>query len=90
MQVRKIQDKIFEVRGFRIVFDYDLAEMCDVQTRVLNHAVKRNIKRFPKDFMYRLTEKEWRDMSSQFVMTSLNKRPKAARPFVFTDNTDKK
>jgi hypothetical protein len=59
--------------------------MYDVETRILNQAVKRNIKRFPADFMFQLTEKEWKNMSSQIVMTSPHKRPKTALPFAFTE-----
>lgn len=67
------------------MLDFDLAELYEVETRVLNQAVKRNIKRFPKGFMFQLTEKEWETMSSQFVMTSPSKRPKAALPLAFTE-----
>lgn len=65
------------------MLDFDLAELYEVETRVLNQAVKRNIKRFPKDFMFQLTEKEWEMMSSQIVMTY--KRPKTALPLAFTE-----
>ena len=51
------------------MFDFDLAALYDVETKVLNQAVKRNIKRFPGDFMFQLTKEEWNDMSSQIVMT---------------------
>ena len=51
------------------MLDFDLAALYEVETRILNQAVKRNIKRFPKDFMFQLTRKEWNDMSSQIVMT---------------------
>lgn len=64
-----IQSKIYELRGQKIMFDYDLASMYGVETRVLNQAVKRNITRFPEDFMFQLTREEWESMSSQFVMT---------------------
>ena len=57
--------------------DFDLAELYEVETRVLNQAIKRNIESFQNDFMFRLTAKEWKMMSSQFVMTYLGKRPKA-------------
>ena len=67
--------KIFTIRNKKVMLDFDLAELYEVETRVLNQAVKRNIKRFPSDFMFRLTKEEWDDMSSQFVMTS-TKRPK--------------
>jgi hypothetical protein len=68
------------------MFDFDLAEMYQVETRVLNQAVKRNIDRFPDDFMFQLTKAEWENMSSQFVMTSHVKRPKSAIPFAFTEH----
>jgi hypothetical protein len=57
--------------------DFDLAELYEVETRVLNQAIKRNIESFQNDFMFRLAAKEWKMMSSQFVMTCLGKRPKA-------------
>lgn len=81
-----IQSKIYEIRGQKVMLDRDLAELYQVETRVLNQAVKRNIERFPEDFMFRLTSKEWETMSSQFVMTSVGKRPKSAIPFVFTEH----
>jgi phage regulator Rha-like protein len=67
--IRSIQNRIYEIRGERVMLDFDLADLYEVETRVLNQAVKRNIKRFPKDFMFQLTKDEWNDMSSQFVMT---------------------
>lgn len=67
--IRSIQNRIYEIRGERVMLDFDLAALYEVETRVLNQSVKRNIKRFPKDFMFQLTRKEWNDMSSQFVMT---------------------
>lgn len=70
MQLAVIQNKIFEIRGQKIMFDFDLADMYEVETRVLNQAVKRNIDRFPKDFMFQLTKKEWESLRSQFVMMS--------------------
>jgi hypothetical protein len=84
MQLQKIQTKIYEIRGQKVLFDFDLAELYEVETRVLNQAVKRNLDIFPIDFMFQLTENEWERMSSQFVMTSPNKRPKSALPFAFT------
>ena len=68
------------------MLDFDLAELYSVETRVMNQAVKRNMDRFPKDFMFQLTAKEWKNMSSQFVMTSTNKRPKKALPYAFTEH----
>lgn len=85
-QLQVIQSKIYEIRGQKVMLDFDLAEMYQVETRVLNQAVKRNIERFPKDFMFQLTSEEWNSMSSQFVMTSRMKRPKSAIPLAFTEH----
>lgn len=85
-QLQVIQSKIYEIRGQKVMLDFDLAEMYQVETRVLNQAVKRNIERFPKDFMFQLTLEEWNSMSSQFVMTSRMKRPKSAIPLAFTEH----
>ena len=71
-EIEIIQSKIYEVRGRRVMLDTDLAELYQVETRVLNQAVKRNESRFPEDFMFRLTDSEWATISSQFVMTSTN------------------
>ena len=67
------------------MLDFDLADIYQVETRALNQSVKRNIQRFPIDFMFQLTSTEWKNMSSQFVMTSRTKRPKSAIPFAFTE-----
>ena len=68
------------------MLDFDLAELYEVETRVLNQAVKRNLDIFPDDFMFQLTKSEWESMSSQFVMTSPSKRPKSAIPLAFTEH----
>jgi hypothetical protein len=65
--ITSIQNRIYEIRGERVMLD--LADLYEVPTKVLNQAVKRNIKRFPKDFMFRLTQAEWEEMRSQFVTT---------------------
>jgi hypothetical protein len=85
MQVTTLQSKIYELRGQKVMLDYDLAGLYELEARVLNQAVKRNIKRFPNDFMFQLTEEEWKGMSSQIVMTYPTKRPKSAFPFAFTE-----
>ncbi len=84
MQLQHIQQKIYEIRGMNVMLDFDLATLYEVETRVLNQAVKRNIKRFPYDFMFQLSEQEWRTMSSQIVMTSY-KRPQNSVPYAFTE-----
>ena len=85
-QLELIQSKIYEIRRQRVMLDFDLAELYQVETRVLNQAVKRNIDRFPEDFMFQVTAEEWVVISSQFVMTSRNKRPKSALPLAFTEH----
>ncbi|MEO8821121.1 MAG: ORF6N domain-containing protein [Ginsengibacter sp.] len=68
MQTQFIQEKIFEISGHKIMLDFDLAALYEVETRVFNQAVKRNIESFPEDFMFRLTKKEWSHLRSQFVI----------------------
>lgn len=65
--IRSIQNRIYELRGERVMLDFDLADLYEAPTKALNQAVKRNIKRFPKDFMFRLTLNEWKDIRSQNV-----------------------
>jgi hypothetical protein len=62
-----IRDKIYDIRGQKVMLDFDLAELYGVETKVFNQAVKRNINRFPEDFMFQLTAEEWN--SSQIVMS---------------------
>jgi hypothetical protein len=85
MDLIQIQNKIYTIREQKVMLDYDLAALYEVETRVLNQSVKRNLKRFPPDFMFQLTVKEWEGMSSQIVMTSTSKRPKTAIPYAFTE-----
>ena len=78
-----IQNLIYEIRGQKVMLDFDLAKLYQVETKVLNQAVKRNIKRFPPDFMFQLTAEEVLIMRSQFVTSS--KRKLSAQPFAFTE-----
>lgn len=70
MEIQIIQNKIYEICGMRVMLDFDLAEMYEVETRVLNQSVKRNIKRFPSDFMFQLKSIEFENLISQFVTSS--------------------
>ncbi|WP_302430842.1 ORF6N domain-containing protein [Alistipes dispar] len=70
MELQPIQSKIFEIRGQRVMLDRDLAELYQVTTGALNQAVKRNIKRFPPDFMFQLTHQEFVNLKSQIVTSS--------------------
>lgn len=94
--IQSIQNKIYEIRGERVMVDFDLAALYEVEARVLNQAVKRNIKRFPQDFMFQLTSAEVEDLraqidfmqqeiSSQIVTTYPSRRPNKALPYAFTE-----
>ena len=82
-ELQLIQSKIYEIRGQKVMLDFDLAEMYEVETRVLNQAVKRNIRRFPDDFMFQLTVNEWDNLKSQFVISRWGGTRKL--PFAFTE-----
>jgi len=78
-----VQNLIYEIRGQKVMLDFDLAKLYQVETKVLNQAVKRNAERFPSDFMFRLTAEEVLNMRSQIVTAS--KRNTSAPPFAFTE-----
>ncbi len=67
MQLQVIQHKIYEIRGQKVMLDFDLAELYGTETRVFNQAVKRNIESFPEEFMFKLRREEWKYIRSQFV-----------------------
>ena len=81
-----VMNKIYLIRGQKVMLDRDLAVLYNVDTKVLNQAVRRNVKRFPKDFMFRLTKKEWESLRSQFVTLETG-RGKYSKylPFAFTE-----
>jgi phage regulator Rha-like protein len=64
--IKSIQNRIYEIRGERVMLDRDLALLYEINVKVLNQAVKRNIKRFPKDFMFQLTKEELEELRFQF------------------------
>jgi len=68
----KIKNKIHTIRQLQVILDEDLAELYQVETRVLNQAVKRNSERFPPKFMFQLTEIEHKNLKSQIVTSSLD------------------
>jgi len=76
--------RIRSIRGHKVLHDFNLAELYEVQTKALNQAVKRNFQRFPVDFMFRLTSEEWESMRSQIVTALPNKRNVSATPYAFT------
>ena len=83
-KVVSVQDMIYEIRGQRVMFDRDLAQLYGVEVKRLNEAVKRNIKRFPVDFMFQLTDDEWRILRSQFATFSKDARKYI--PYVFSEH----
>jgi len=85
--IQSIQNRIYEIRGERVMLDFDLAALYEVPTKVLNQAVKRNIKRFPKDFMFRLTPAEWKVMQSQ-IMTAYESAESSRSQIVTTSKND--
>jgi hypothetical protein len=89
MELNNIQNKIYQVRGVRVMLDFDLAELYQVETKVLKQTVRRNLDRFPEDFMFELTEQEHNSLiislRSQTV-TSNNKGGRRYMPFAFTEH----
>lgn len=79
----RIVNKIYIIRGQKVMLDRDLAELYKVQTKVLNQAVNRNIKRFPQDFMFKFDKKELENLKSQIVTSSWGGVRK--EPFAFTE-----
>jgi hypothetical protein len=85
--LERIERSILLLRGEKVMLDADLAEIYGVATKVLNQAVKRNARRFPPDFMFRLTAKEARELNrSQIVTGSQKHRDPRFRPFAFTEH----
>ena len=78
----KIEKMIFVIRGQKVMFDRDLAELYGVETKRLNEQVKRNLERFPEDFMFQLTHQEF----DAFQVTHPHYAPQKYRPNVFTEN----
>jgi hypothetical protein len=82
----RIDNKIFVIRGRRVMLDRDLATLYGVETRALNQAVKRNQDRFPDDFMFQLTSNELKNWTSQFVISNKERRGLRKSPYAFTEN----
>ncbi|MDR0833290.1 MAG: ORF6N domain-containing protein [Candidatus Symbiothrix sp.] len=86
LQLVQIQNKIHEFRGQKVMIDRDLAHLYGVETKNLNQAVKRNMERFPKDFMFQLTNEEFQNWKSQIVTSnSLEIMGLRKKPYVFTE-----
>ncbi|MGE3609320.1 MAG: ORF6N domain-containing protein [Bacteriovoracaceae bacterium] len=81
-----IEKMIYVIRDHKVMLDSDLAELYEVDTKVLNQAVKRNISRFPLDFMFQLTSEECDSLRSQFVTSKVGRGGRRYLPYVFTEN----
>lgn len=84
-EITVIQNKIYEIRGQRVMLDRDLAELYGVTTSALNQAVKRNSDRFPPDFMFRLTDAETENWKSQIVISNSVTMGLRRNPYAFTE-----
>jgi hypothetical protein len=80
----RIRQSIIMVRGQRVILDRDLAELYGVETRILKQAVRRNAARFPEDFMFILTDKEFKNWRSQFVISNSDRMGLRHPPTAFT------
>ena len=94
-----IQNMIYEIRGHKVMLDSDLARLYEIETKALNRAVKRNIDRFPEFFMFQLTDEEWHNLRSKFVIPKKDKNElvpnwhhlentkyRPSLPYVFTEH----
>jgi len=81
--ITQIKNMIYEIREQKVMFDRDLADLYGVELRSLNQAVRRNIGRFPSDFMFQLTDEEWKNLRSQIVI--FNKDIRKYKPYAFTE-----
>jgi len=87
MELQVIQTKIFKIRGHMVMLDFDLAELYEVETKRMKEAVRRNIERFPDDFMFELTRDEYKALRTQFATLETG-RGKFSKypPFAFTEH----
>ena len=83
MQLQTIQNRIYEIRGQKTMLDYDLAILYETETRILKRAVRRNIDRFPEDFMFQITKQEWQELIPNW--DNLPERFSPSPPFAFTE-----
>lgn len=83
--MERIASRIYLIRGIKIMMDRDLAELYQVETKALKQAVRRNIDRFPNDFMFELTREEFQNWRSQFVTSKSDRMGLRYEPMVFTE-----
>jgi len=87
MELQTIQNRIYEIRGQKVLLDFDLAELYETETKRLKEAVRRNIERFPSDFMFELTKDEYNTLRTQFATLDKTGRGKHSKynPYAFTE-----
>jgi phage regulator Rha-like protein len=83
-KLKQLQNLIYEIRGQKVMLDSDLAALYEVEVKRLNESVKRNIKRFPPEFMFQLTAEEWKNLRSQFA--TFNDDTRKYKPYAFTEH----
>lgn len=81
----QVKNLIYEIRGYKVMLDSDLADLYEIKTKVLNQAVKRNILRFPSNFMFQLSVEEVEFLKSQFVTSNKGRGGRRTLPYVFTE-----
>ncbi len=81
----EVKNLIYEIRGYKVMLDSDLAELYEVQTFRLNEAVKRNIERFPSHYMFQLTKEEYQHLTSQIAISKKRRGGRRTMPYVFTE-----
>jgi hypothetical protein len=88
MELELIKNSILDIRGKRVILDYELAKLYGIETKRLKESVRRNIRRFPEDFMFELTQEEWINLRTQFATSSWG--GKRFPPFAFTEQGGRK
>ena len=86
MQVTIIQQKIYEIRGQKVMLDFDLAMLYGTETRTLKQSIRRNIERFPKDFMFQLNKREWKELITICDNLPDTIKFSPALPYAFTEH----
>jgi len=81
-----VVNKIYEIRGLKVMLDSDLAELYGVETKRINEQIRRNLERFPEDFMFQLTEIEWESLRSQIATSKIGRGGRTYLPNVFTEH----
>ena len=86
IQLDQIQNMIYVIRGQKVMLDSDLAQLYGVETKALNRQVRRNLIRFPEDFMFQLTKEEYESLKCQIGTSKVGRGGKQKQPLVFTEN----